>query len=124
LSVTFAAVALTLATVGLFGLMAYRVTRQTRDIGIRMALGATRGSVLAAIFRQESALLIVGAAVGVPLTVVLSQLARTLLFGVEPTDPLSLAGATLLIVAAGAIAGAVPASRASRVDPIIALRQE
>jgi predicted permease len=124
LSTAFAVLALTLASIGLFGLMAYRVARRTGEIGVRMALGATRGDVLRAVFRHESMLVCAGAAVGIPLSIALSQLARSLFYGVEPTDVPTFAGAMLVIALAGLLAGAVPAWRAGRVEPIVALRHE
>ena len=124
LSAVFAALALILTCVGLYGLLAFRVARRTNEIGIRMALGATRGGVLWTVVRLDLVLIATGVMFGVPLAFGASQLARSLLFGVEPTDGLVLGLATLAIALFGVLAGAIPGYRASRIEPIVALRHE
>jgi len=89
-----------------------------------MALGANRGEILAMVLRETVALLSIGIVVGIALALEASRLISALLFGLKPTDPLTIAGAALLMVAAAAFAGYVPARRASRVDPVVALRYE
>jgi predicted permease len=118
----FAAVAVLLAGVGLYGLLAYAVTQRTREIGVRMALGAKRSAVLRLIVREGLVLTIVGVAIGVPLAVAAARLIRALLFGLTPGDPLTLAAAAALFIVIGSIAGLAPAYRASSVDPMTALR--
>jgi putative ABC transport system permease protein len=124
LSGFFGVVALLLASIGLYGLLSYGVASRTNEIGIRMALGAGTRNVLSLILREALLLVLVGLAVGVPIVLYVSKFASTLLFELSPTDPvsLSLAGAVLLIVAL--LAGYLPARRATRVDPLVALRDE
>jgi ABC-type antimicrobial peptide transport system permease subunit len=116
--------ALALAAVGLYGLMAHAVTRRTREIGIRMALGAERGRVLWLILRDATALVLFGAIVGVPLALALTKYTATLLYGVTARDPLSVALATVLLIAVAIGASYLPARRATKVDPMVALRYE
>jgi predicted permease len=124
LSTFFGGLALLLASIGLYGVMASSVQRRTREIGIRMSLGASRSSVLWMVMR--SCLLLVGAgiAAGVVLSLVLSKLLTSLLFGVPPRDPFAIVAAALVLTIVAALAGYIPAFRASRVDPMIALRYE
>ncbi|HET7843895.1 MAG TPA: ABC transporter permease [Xanthomonadales bacterium] len=119
---TFAGLALVLATVGVFGILAYGVQQRTRDFGVRMALGAAPRDVLHLVLRSAARLLGIGAAIGIPLALVLGQLLGSVLFGVEPLDPVTFAGVALLLVVAAGAALAAPAWRASRVDPVVALR--
>jgi predicted permease len=123
LSTAFGALATLLALVGLYGVMAYTVARRTREIGIRMALGALRGDVVWLVMREVAILIGVGVAVGVPLALVLSGLIRSELYGLEPYDPLTLIASIFLLAVVAGIAGLIPALRASRIDPIGALRQ-
>jgi putative ABC transport system permease protein len=120
----FGAIALVLSAVGVYGVMAYMVSEQTRDIGIRMALGAPRGSVLAAIFRRGLLVTGAGLAVGLPLAYGLARLMASLIFGVTATDPATFVGISLALLAAAALAIYLPARRAMKIDPILALRYE
>jgi ABC-type antimicrobial peptide transport system permease subunit len=113
-----------LAAVGLFGLMSYSVARRTNEIGIRMALGARSQDVLKLVMRESMTLVIVGIVIGLAVALGASRLIKTLLFGLAPTDALSLAAAILVMIAVSAFAGYLPARRASRVDPMVALHQE
>jgi len=113
-----------LASVGLYGVLGYAVARRTAEMGLRLALGATRGELLRSVLRQS--LLVVGAglAIGLPATSLLATPLRGLLYGVAPYDPRVLAGAVACLLAVGIAAAAVPALRAARVDPLVALRHE
>ena len=120
----FGAIALMLAAVGIFGVISYSVSRRTRELGIRMALGAPPGSVLSMILRETLALTLIGIAAGVPCAVVTARLITHLLFNVPPYDPVTLALVSLVLVAVGALASYIPARRAARIDPLLALRYE
>jgi len=120
----FALLALVLASIGIYGVVAYRVAHRTAEIGVRMALGAKKADVLWLIMRETIGLLAVGALIGVPAALAAARLIKTLLFGLGPSDPLTIAGATFTLVAAGALAGFLPARRAASVEPTIALRSE
>jgi hypothetical protein len=120
----FGAVGLVLAAVGLYGVTAYGVEQRTSEIGVRMALGANRGSVLAMVLREAFGQVGIGLALGIPLAIGAGHLIANQLFGVRPWDPLMLSGAALLLVLAALAAAAIPARRATRVDPMIALRYE
>jgi putative ABC transport system permease protein len=124
LSGFFGGLALLLASVGLYGVIAYSVQRRSREIGIRIALGAKRGTVIWMVMRHCMVLIGAGLAAGLPLALWLSKLVTSLLFGVAPGDPLAVAGATGLLIAVGGIAGYLPARRAALVDPMNALRHE
>jgi predicted permease len=117
-------VALTLSAIGLYALLAYMVTLRTGEIGIRMALGADRGTVRWMIVRQSLVVAVCGIAFGIAATAAGTDLVRALLFNVEPRDVATLAASALIIFIVTAIAGYIPAQRASRVDPLIALRAE
>jgi ABC-type antimicrobial peptide transport system permease subunit len=122
--VSFGAFALFLACMGLHGITAYSVARRTNEIGIRLALGAQRNMVLWMVMRQVAMLVAAGITLGLPAALLGSRAAGSFLFGVEPGDPWSVAaGITVLLVAAVA-GGLVPALRASRLDPLLALRRE
>jgi predicted permease len=120
----FAILALLIASVGLYGTMAYAVTRRTGEIGIRMALGAQRGVVMRMILRQVLVLAAVGLAIGVPMALSASRLVESFLFGIKANDPLALTWGVAILVGAALLAGYVPARKASRIDPITALRHE
>ena len=118
------ALALGLACLGLYGLMAYAVKQRTAELGIRMALGAAPAGIRWMVFRESLLLVTAGLAAGVPLVYATSRLISAMLFGVSADDPLTVIGAALLLTVVAACAGYLPALRASRVDPVIALRAE
>jgi predicted permease len=124
LSGFFSLLALSLACVGLYGVMMYSVVRRTNEIGVRMALGASKGGVLWMVMRESLLLLGIGVAVGVPATLAASRLIRAGLFGVSPSDPLTLVTSVLMIAAVILGAAYLPARRATRIDPMVALRYE
>jgi len=120
----FAAIAVTLACVGLFGVLAYLVSQRTRDIGIRLALGASRADVFKLIVGQGMALAVAGAALGVGGALLAARVIKTLLFSVDPRDPLTFATVPLVLLMVAVLACYIPARRALRVDPLVALRAE
>ena len=120
----FAGLALLLAGIGLYGIMAYTVARRTGEIGIRMALGAQRGQVVWLVLRETLTLVLAGVALGIPLSLAGARLVSGSLFGLSATDPITISVATVLMVGVAVLAGYLPARRASRVDPMIALRYE
>jgi predicted permease len=124
LSVAFGALATLLAAIGLYGVMSYSVARRTREIGIRMALGAERGAVIWLVLREVATMVVVGVAIGVPLAFALGRIVQTQLFDLSPHDPLALAGAAAILTFVALVAGYFPARRATRVDPMLALRYE
>jgi ABC-type antimicrobial peptide transport system permease subunit len=113
-----------LATIGLYGLISYTVARRTNEIGIRMALGAQRGDVVRMILREAGILLGIGIAAGTALSLLAAKTASALLFGLKPSDPLTLAAAIAALAAVTVAASFLPAQRASRLDPMVALRDE
>ncbi|PYT39140.1 MAG: permease [Acidobacteria bacterium] len=120
----FSLLALALAAIGLYGLMAYTVSRRTRDIGIRLALGAEPENVLWQVLRETLVLVLIGIGIGVPLALGGTHLVRSMLFGLGFADPVAILFAATLLTIVAALAGFVPAWRASRVDPMVALRYE
>ncbi len=124
LSSFFGLLAVLLVCIGIYGLMSYAVARRTNEIGVRMALGAGRSNVLWLVMREILLLTSIGMAIGVPLELAGSRLVSRLLYGLSPWDPVSLLAAICLLVGIAAFAGYLPARRASRVDPIVALRYE
>jgi len=120
----FGIVALLLATAGVFGVMAYSVSRRTREFGVRVALGANSSDVLRMVLSQGLRTIVIGVAIGVAGALALTRTVESLLFGVTPTDPLTFGGVTLLLVAAALLACFIPARRATKVDPMVALRYE
>jgi ABC-type antimicrobial peptide transport system permease subunit len=124
LSAFFGLLATVLAAVGLYGVMAYTVTRRTKEIGIRVAVGAGHREVLWLVMREVCLLAVTGIGIGAPAAFALSKLIRSQLFGIEPNDPLTLALAISGLCLIALLAGFIPAARAARVDPISALRYE
>jgi ABC-type antimicrobial peptide transport system permease subunit len=124
LSAIFGCLATLLAAVGLYGVMAYMVARRTREIGIRMALGASGGSVVWLVMREVLLLAVVGLAIGLPAAGALTRLVETQLFGIQPADPLTMTVAAIGIASVATLAGYFPARRATGIDPMQALRWE
>jgi ABC-type antimicrobial peptide transport system permease subunit len=120
----FAFLALLIACVGLYGTMSYSVARQVGEIGIRMALGAQRGAVVWMILRRVLLLAAIGLVVSVPAALIGTRLVKSFLFETQPNDPRTLALAGVILLSAAIVAGYAPARRASRIDPVAALRQE
>jgi ABC-type antimicrobial peptide transport system permease subunit len=111
-----------LASVGLYAVVAHSVSQRTREIGVRMAVGGTAADILRLVFWQGMRRIFIGLAVGLPLAAAVTFVLRAVLVGVSPGDPLSLAGAALVLILAGLLGCAIPAWRAVRVDPVVALR--
>ena len=124
LSAFFGLLAVFLSCIGIYGVMSYVVTRRTNEIGIRMALGAGRSNMLWMVLREILILVTIGVVIGVPVTLAGDRLVSNMLFGLKPTDPATLVGATAILLIVAAIAGYLPARRASLVDPMVALRYE
>jgi ABC-type antimicrobial peptide transport system permease subunit len=124
LSSFFGLLALLLACIGLYGVMSYAVARRTNEIGIRMALGATAPRVIRLVMRETMLLVVIGVVIGLGAALASARLIENMLFGLAPRDPVTISLATLLMVMVAALAGYLPARRASKVDPMIALRYE
>jgi ABC-type antimicrobial peptide transport system permease subunit len=124
LATVFGALALVLACIGLYGVLSYSVVRRTREIGIRVAVGARPAGVAWLVLRETVVVVACGVAVGVPVALWVARFVERQLFDVTSRDPLAIAGAMLSLIMVAAIAGLIPARRASRIDPIHALRCE
>jgi len=124
LTTAFSIVALLLACLGLYGTISYGVTRRVTELGVRMALGAARRDVLWLVIREAAIVVAIGAAVGLPLALLASNSIASLLYGIRPVDPASYAAAGLTLVAIAGFAAFLPAQRASRIDPMAALRKD
>jgi ABC-type antimicrobial peptide transport system permease subunit len=124
LSSTFGALALVLVAVGVYGLVSHAVSRRTREFGIRLALGAGRARIVRMILRDAAGLVVAGCLAGVPLVLAIGRFVRSLLFGVQPVEWTSLVAAFVLLSLAGGLAAWLPARRAARLDPVVALKAE
>ena len=124
LSTAFGVLATLLAVIGLYGVMAYTVARRTREIGLRMALGAVQGDVVWLVMREVLALVGLGVAIGLAAAWGLNRVVGSVLYGVSATDPLTIAAACAVLAFVALAAGYVPARRATRVNPVLALRYE
>ena len=120
----FGVIALLLATIGIYGLLSYSVAQRTQEIGIRVALGASRQSVFTLILWHGARLAAIGIVLGAAVAAVVTPFVRRILYNVTPTDPLSFASTALFLALVAILAGFLPARRATAVDPIIALRAE
>ena len=120
----FAALALVLASIGLYGVMSYTVTLRSRELGVRVALGAAAGDVLGMVLEQGVRLAVAGVGIGLVAALLLTRVMRSMLFGVGVVDPETFVLVPLVLLAVAALASYVPARRATRVDPIEALRSE
>jgi putative ABC transport system permease protein len=121
---TFASLALLLAMVGVFGILAYSVQQRVRDFGVRRALGATTSDVFRLVLGSGARVVVIGAAIGLILAAASARLLATMLFGVRPLDPVTFAAVTLVLILTAALSIAGPAWRATRIDPAEALRSE
>jgi ABC-type antimicrobial peptide transport system permease subunit len=124
LSAFFGALALLLACIGLYGVLSYSIARRTNEIGIRMALGAEQTTVLGMILRETLVVVAAGVAIGIPVAFALTRLVSSKLYGLKASDPLTIIVASAVLVVVATFAGYLPARRASRVDPLDALRYE
>jgi ABC-type antimicrobial peptide transport system permease subunit len=124
LSMAFGLAALLLSAMGLYGVLSYGVARRANEIGIRKALGAQHGAVMAMILRETGLLLAAGLIIGAALSAAGLRLIASRLFGLQPTDPLAFGAATAVLTGVALVAAALPAHRASRVDPLVALRAD
>jgi ABC-type antimicrobial peptide transport system permease subunit len=124
LTVVFAIVALALGAIGLYGVVSYAVACRTREIGLRLALGAQRRDVMRSVFSQGLSPVVGGLVVGLAAAIAVARALRSLLFGVTPADPLALGSVVFVLLLASAVACYVPARRAATLDPLLALRHE
>ena len=124
LCTVFALLALVIACVGLYGTVAFNVTRRTGEIGIRMALGAQRAGIIWLVLRSVLTLELLGLAIGIPVVLAGSRYVESLLFGIKPNDPMALTAGVAVLFTAGLVASYVPARRASSIDPMVAVRHE
>ncbi len=124
LSTLLGGLSVALAAIGLYGVLAFSVSRRTREIGIRMAVGADRAGIVGMVLRESVWIVTAGVAAGIPLALACGRFASALLYGLNAQDARTAVGATLLLAAAALIASLLPAWRASRVDPMTALRSE
>jgi ABC-type antimicrobial peptide transport system permease subunit len=124
LCTAFAALALVIACVGLYGTVAYNVERRTSEIGIRVALGAQRSGITWMILREVFVLAMVALAIGIPAVLAGTRAVKSFLYGIQPDDPASIAASVIVLLTAGLAAGYLPARRASRIDPMVAVRHE
>src|SRR5262249_3919465 len=124
LSSLFALLALIIACIGIYGLLSYQVARRTQEIGIRLALGAQRADVLRIVMRQGAALAVLGTLIGVTASFGLTRYLQSFLFGVKPNDPLTMIAVPVLLITVALLASYLPARRAAKVDPMVALRYE
>jgi putative ABC transport system permease protein len=120
----FAGLGLILASVGIFGVVSYSVSQRTHEVGVRMALGAERGDVLKIVVGQGIRPVLIGTGIGVAGSLAVTRLLRTMLFGVKPTDPATFVAVSLVLLAVAWLACLIPARRATKVDPVVALRYE
>jgi ABC-type antimicrobial peptide transport system permease subunit len=123
-SAAFGLLALAIAAIGLYGVLAYSVARRRREIGLRMAIGARPRTIERMFLKESLALLACGVALGLPAALAVTRLVSSMLFGMSPHDPLSIGGALIVLAAVTLCAAYVPAQRAARIDPIVALREE
>jgi ABC-type antimicrobial peptide transport system permease subunit len=124
LTILFGLLALVLASVGLYGVTAYSVGHRTGEIGVRMALGATRSSVVSMVLRGAFSQVILGLAIGVSVTLLSGRLLANRLYGIHPSNPFVLTAAIVILAGSAAVAGFIPAHRAASIDPMLALRSE
>jgi len=120
----FGLTAVLLASLGLYGVLAYGVARRTPEIGIRVALGAERGDVLWLVLRESLVMVAAGLAVGLPSALAITRLARSAVYGIEPGDPVSFVAGTVALLTVASVAAWLPARRAAHIDPLVALRHE
>jgi putative ABC transport system permease protein len=121
---TFAGLALVLALVGVSGVLAYSVQQRRREFGVRIALGASKSSVLGLVLRGAAGMIVAGTLIGLGLALALSTTVAAFLFGVQPIDPVTFVGVALVLAATATLAAAAPAWRAARVDPVVAFRED
>jgi ABC-type antimicrobial peptide transport system permease subunit len=124
LSEFFGILVVLLAANGLYGIISYTTARRTSEIGLRMAIGANRGDVIRMVLSETAVLIVTGLAIGLPVALAATRLMSATLASISPNDPGTLAAVSLIMIAAGVLAGLIPATRAARVDPMAALRRQ